>query len=246
MQALYRRRDESNMKAHRGSAALLLAVSAAVLLTAQPRDLMPPVLPPAAATQLAASVKSAAAHSTHLWRDTPPTSGDLVAVYVEIPRGERTKWEFDMRANARAVDRVMPEALGGYPVNYGFVPQTVSYDGDPFDGLVLGPPLPGGAMVHGVIVGLLLMEDEKGLDSKVVVSLTGADGRPLHRLTDEARRGMGDFFDRYKRHEPGKFSKVFGWGTIEEARSLVGTCHAFFKECAARAGTECRVNQLPK
>ena len=48
-----------------------------------------------------------------------------------------------------------------------FVPHTVSYDGDPFDGLVLGPPLEGGRMVRGVIVGLMLMEDEKDLDSKV-------------------------------------------------------------------------------
>jgi inorganic pyrophosphatase len=233
------------MKARRPCAALLFT-AAAIAITAQPRDPMPPVLPPAATTQLAASLKSAAARTTHIWRDTAPMTEDRVAVYVEIPRGERTKWEFDMRANARAVDRVMPEQLGGYPVNYGFVPQTVSYDGDPFDGLVLGPPLPGAAIVQGVIVGLLLMEDEKGLDSKVVVSRTGADGRPLHPLTDDARREMGDFFDRYKRHEPGKFSKVFGWGTIDEARALVRTCHAFFKQCATHAGAECRVAQLPK
>ena len=50
-----------------------------------------------------------------------------------------------MRANARAIDRMMPVDVGGYPVNYGFVPQTISYDGDPFDVLVLGPPLAGGA-----------------------------------------------------------------------------------------------------
>ena len=46
-----------------------------------------------------------------------------------------------MRANRRAIDRMIPISIGGYPVNYGFVPQTVSYDGDPFDVLVLGPPL---------------------------------------------------------------------------------------------------------
>ena len=75
-----------------------------------------------------------------------------------------------MGANVRAVDRVIPQAIGGYPINYGFVPQTVSYDGDPFDALVLGPPLPGGSIVSGIIVGLMFMEDEKGLDSKVVLS----------------------------------------------------------------------------
>ena len=66
-------------------------------------------------------------------------------------------------------------------MNYGFVPQTVSYDGDPFDILVLGPPLAGGSLVRGIIVGLMQMEDEKGLDSKVVVSVAGPDGKPKYR-----------------------------------------------------------------
>ena len=98
-----------------------------------------------------------------------------------------------MRANARAIDRVIPESVGGYPVNYGFVPQTVSYDGDPFDVLVLGPPIAGGESVRGVVVGLMYMEDEKGLDSKVVLSTLGVDGRPLHQLTtadQERNRGV--------------------------------------------------------
>ena len=89
--------------------------------------------------------------------------------------GELTKDQFDMSTNARKgpVDRVMPDGMGGYPVNYGYVPQTVSYDGDPFDVLVLGPALPGGELVQGVIVGLMLMEDEKGLDSKVISPVDG-------------------------------------------------------------------------
>ena len=103
--------------------------------------------------------------------------------YIEISRGDRRKWELDMRANARAIDRMMPESVGGYPVNYGFVPQTVSYDGDPFDALVLGPAIAGGETVRGVIVGLMYMEDEKGLDSKVVLSLTGR-GRPAAARID--------------------------------------------------------------
>ena len=109
-----------------------------------------------------------------MWRDTPPTNSDgTVNGYIEIARGDRRKWEFDINANARAIDRVIPEDVGGYPVNYGFVPQTISYDGDPFDVLVLGPPLAGGTMVRGVVVGLMHMEDEKGLDLKVVLSATG-------------------------------------------------------------------------
>ena len=103
------------------------------------------VLPAAATTQLARSLDAATDHPRHVWRDTPPTNADgTVNAYIEIARGDRRKWEFDMRANARAIDRMMPEEVGGYPVNYGFVPQTVSYDGDPFDALVLGPPVSGG------------------------------------------------------------------------------------------------------
>ena len=124
-------------------------------------------------------------HARHIWRDTPPLNDDgTVNGYVEIARGDRRKWEFDMAANERAIDRTIPEQVGGYPVNYGFVPQTVSYDGDPFDILVLGPPIEGGRLVRGAIVGLMLMEDEKGPDAKVVVSRVDAAGRPQHQLTD--------------------------------------------------------------
>ena len=85
-----------------------------------------------------------------------------------------------MAANRLAIDRLISEEIGGYPVNYGFVPQTVSCDGDPFDVLVLGPPLPGGELVRGTIVGLMHMEDEKGLDSKVVISPIDNEGRPRY------------------------------------------------------------------
>ena len=57
-----------------------------------------------------------------------------------------------MQSNERAIDRLIAPKVGGYPVNYGFVPQTISYDGDPFDILVLGPPLAGGSLVRGIIV----------------------------------------------------------------------------------------------
>ena len=159
-----------------------------------------------------------------------------VTGYVEIPRGERRKFEFAMKANARAVDRVMPAQLGGYPVNYGFVPQTISYDGDPFDILVLGPALRGGELVRGAIVGVMLMEDEKGLDSKVVVSPVDAGGKPRYALTTADRNRIGSYFARYKRHEPGKFSKVGGWGSASEGLAHVQTTHAFFRECAKIAG----------
>ena len=200
----------------------------------------PDVLPPVATAALAKSLTSAAAHATHVWRDTAPMNADgTVNGYIEIARGDRRKWEFDMGANARAIDRMIPVEIGGYPVNYGFVPQTVSYDGDPFDVLVLGPPLPDGRLVRGVIVGVMYMEDEKGLDSKVVLSRTDASGRPLHSLTSQVQKEIGDFFNRYKQHEPGAFSKVPGWGTAAEGREYITITHAFFKECRQHAGIPC-------
>jgi inorganic pyrophosphatase len=202
----------------------------------------PAVLPPMGTTKLAASLAAATAHAHHEWRDTPPFAGNgAVNAYIEISRGDRRKWEFDMRANARAIDRTIAETIGGYPVNYGFVPQTVSYDGDPFDALVLGPPLPGGAFVSGVIVGLFRMDDEKGLDSKVVLSQTDAAGRPRYELTPAVRDEIAAYFAKYKRDDPGAFSRVDGWGSIADGRGFVDTTHAFFQQCRAQAGAACRL-----
>jgi inorganic pyrophosphatase len=106
---------------------------------------------------------------------------------------------------------------------------------------VLGPPLAGGRIVRGVVLGLMLMDDEKGVDSKVVLSEVGRDGHPLYALTESERRRIADFFNRYKRHEPGKFSRVPGWGTIQDGREHVRVTHAFFRDCRSRAGESCRI-----
>ena len=202
----------------------------------------PPTLPPPAVSQLSGSLEASRRHARHVWRDLQPLNDDgTVNGYVEIARGDRRKWEFDISRNRRAIDRVMPAKIGAYPVNYGFVPQTVSYDGDPFDILILGPPIAGGSTVRGIIVGLMHMEDEKGLDSKVVVSPLGPDGRALYPLTDADRQRIGDFFKRYKAWEPGKFSKVPGWDSAERGLAYIRMTHAFFRECRGAAGPECRL-----
>ena len=209
----------------------------------QSQGAAPSVLPATATSQLARSLEAASGHARHVWRDTPPRNADgTVNAYIEISRGDRQKWELDMRANARAIDRMIPESIGGYPVNYGFVPQTISYDGDPFDVLELGPPITGGDTVRGVIVGLMHMEDEKGWDSKVVLSMTGPDGRPLHQLTSSDQQRIGDYFKRYKEHQPGAFSRVPGWGSVADGLSYVTTTHAFFLKCRERAGQTCEIS----
>jgi inorganic pyrophosphatase len=218
----------------------LPAFAAAALAAQQPAA--PAELPAAATGQLVESLAASKAHASHVWRDTPAINHDgTINGYVEITRGDRRKWEFNMESNQRAIDRVIALKIGGYPVNYGFVPQTISYDGDPFDILVLGPPLAGGSLVRGIIVGLMLMEDEKGLDSKVVVSVAGTDGTPRDALTRSEQRRIGDYFNRYKRDEPGMFSRVPGWGSVADGLAFVKTTHAFFLQCRERAGRACRV-----
>jgi inorganic pyrophosphatase len=221
---------------------LIVAALTTSVAAVQFEGLTSSVLPPMGTTKLAQSLAAAQKHGRHVWRDTLPRNADgSVNAYIEIARGDRRKWELDMGSNARAIDRVMPESVGGFPVNYGIVPQTVSYDGDPFDVLVLGPAIDGGTTVRGAIVGVMYMEDEKGPDSKVVVSRVGADGSPLHPLTDRERQRIGEYFGRYKAHQPGAFSKVPGWGSIAEGGALVTRTHAFFMQCRNRSGEPCSV-----
>jgi len=221
---------------------LAIALFFPITLAAQDFSRPPAELPPRATTALATSLERSKPHRQHVWRDTAPINADrTVNAFIEIGQGDRRKFEFDMAANALKIDRMIPEKIGGYAVNYGYVPQTVSYDGDPYDALVLGPPLTEGALVKGVIVGLMYMEDEKGIDSKTVLSRVDANGRPLHQLTPELQREIGDFFKRYKLDQPGLFSKVPGWGTAAEGLAYIQLTHRFFLECRNRAGSACTV-----
>ena len=87
----------------------------------------------------------------------------------------------------------------------------------------------------------MVMEDEKGPDSKVVLSLPGGNGQPLHELTPARSGASADYFMRYKQHEPGKFSKVPGWGSIAEGLAHVTRTHAFFVQCPRRTDLACQV-----
>ncbi len=147
-----------------------------------------------------------------------------------------------MTANARAIDRVMPPEVGGYPVNYGFVPQTISYDGDPFDVLVLGLPLAG--RTHGTRLDRGPDADGRREGARFegrAVAVDGA-GRATHTLTGEDRDRIGNYFDTYKRHEPGGFSNVPGWGSPADGLAHVRMTHAFFQRCRGTRSAPCRVD----
>ena len=188
-------------------------------------------LPPAPAgikEKVVAYLAAAKPHAEHPWRDLAPLNADgTVNGYIEIPRGESTKWEFRIPLNRRDVDRMIPPELGGYPINYGFLPQTVSYDGDPADVLVAGPPIAGGTVVRGRILGLMRMTDTGDLDSKVVISPLDTNGQPTQTLEAADRERMARFFDTYKNHD-GKATKVTGWGDADEALAFLKHTAGFF------------------
>jgi inorganic pyrophosphatase len=209
---------------------------------APPTISVPDELPATAATKLANSLAAARRHAHHVWRDPPAINGDgTVNAYVEIARDDVRKFELDMAANAVKVDRVMPPEIGGYPINYGIVPQTISYDGDPFDALVTGPPIRSGTMIKGIVIALMQMTDEKGLDSKVVLSPVAADGGPAFPLTAADRDRIAGFFRQYKRDDPKTFSTVPGWGNEADGLAYVEKTQAFFRQCRGRPGKPCRV-----
>jgi len=228
-----------------GLTVVALFVTSALALAQQDQPVLREI-PAVATRQLANSLAAAAPVKSQMWRDTPSLNPDgTVNAYVEISRGDRRKFEFDMASNALALDRMIPEEIGGYTVNYGFVPQTISYDGDPFDVLVLGPALPNARIYRGVIVGLLYMDDEKGLDSKVVVSTADQQGRARYDLSMPVRDEIAGFFRRYKLNQRGKFSRVSGWGSAATGREHVVVTHAFFERCRTRPGESCRIPTSP-
>ena len=147
-------------------------------------------------------------------RDVP----NDVNVIIEIPmNADPVKYEVDKQTGAVFVDRFMSTAMH-YPCNYGYVPRTLSGDGDPVDVLVLSPyPLITGVVVRCRPVGMLRMEDEAGEDTKLLAVPTDkltSQYRGIRSPRDlpEARlAAITHFFQHYKDLERGKWVKVRGW-----------------------------------
>jgi inorganic pyrophosphatase len=151
-----------------------------------------------------------------------------VNVIVEVPiGGEPIKYEMDKAAGALVVDRFLYTAMR-YPGNYGFIPHTLSGDGDPCDVIVANTrAIVPGAIISCRIVGVLLMEDEAGGDEKLIAvpsaKLTRryegvSNYRDLPTITLDQ---IEHFFAHYKDLEPGKWVKILGWRDADEARRLV-------------------------
>lgn len=152
---------------------------------------------------------------------------EKINVVVEIPYGSNIKYELDKESGAVVVDRVMYSAMF-YPANYGFVPNTLSDDGDPADVLVLNEyPLQAGSVIKCRLIGVLLMEDESGIDEKLLaVPVSKIDPRyddikSLQDLPKITLDRIKNFFETYKMLEPNKWVKVKDYKGKEEAQAIL-------------------------
>jgi inorganic pyrophosphatase len=153
---------------------------------------------------------------------------DDVNVIIEVPiGGEPIKYEMDKAAGTLVVDRFLHTPMR-YPGNYGFVPHTLSDDGDPIDVLVANTrPIVPGAVINVRPIGVLKMDDEAGGDEKIIaVPVPKLTKRYEHvvNYTDMPEitlQQIQHFFQHYKDLEPGKWVKVVGWGDALEAKKLI-------------------------
>ena len=149
-------------------------------------------------------------------------------VIIEIPmNADPIKYEVDKESGAIFVDRFMGTAMH-YPCNYGYIPNTLSDDGDPVDVLVITPfPLIPGVVVRCRAIGVLKMTDESGQDAKVL-AVPVDKVLPIYKhwqkpedLQDLRLQQIQHFFEHYKDLEPGKWVKVDGWFGPEEAKQEI-------------------------
>jgi len=163
--------------------------------------------------------------------DAIPIGSDApndVNVVIEVPvGGEPIKYEMDKASGALFVDRFLYTSMR-YPGNYGFVPHTLSDDGDPVDVLVATTrPLTPGAVINVRPVGVLLMKDEAGADEKVVAVPTQKLTRRyenVHNYTDLpviTLEQIAHFFEHYKDLEPDKWVEIVRWGDVDEAKAMI-------------------------
>ena len=157
-----------------------------------------------------------------------PNPPEDVNVVVEVPLGgEPIKYEIDKASGAMFVDRFLYTSMR-YPCNYGFVPHTLSLDGDPIDVMVVGNrALVPGCVVRARPVGVLMMEDDKGQDEKILAVPHAALTRYYEKvdcytdLPDILVERIVHFFEHYKDLEPNKWVKVDGLQNADRARELI-------------------------
>lgn len=162
-----------------------------------------------------------------------------VNVVIEVPMGgDPIKYEFDKDAGAIIVDRFLHTPMR-YPANYGFIPHTLSDDGDPADVLVVSEyALVPGCVIACRPIGVLKMEDDGGMDEKIIavpitkLNPTYAEVNSCDDLPKHLSEQIQHFFEHYKDLEPNKWVKIMGWGDAAEAKSLISAAVDGAKQAA--------------
>ncbi|HEY0201444.1 MAG TPA: inorganic diphosphatase [Burkholderiaceae bacterium] len=162
---------------------------------------------------------------------------EVFNVVIEIPmNADPIKYEVDKESGEIFVDRFLTTAMF-YPANYGYVPQTLSGDGDPVDVLVITPyPLPPGVVVPCRALGILKMEDEAGVDGKVLAVPTDkilpiySQWKSVDDVNPMVLKSIAHFFEHYKDLEAGKWVKVTGWEGLAAAHKEITDGIASYKK----------------
>jgi inorganic pyrophosphatase len=163
----------------------------------------------------------------NLWTDLPV--GDkppqLLNMVIEVISNSRDKYEYNPKWEAFVLDRIIPSSVI-FPVEYGFVPQTLFEDGDPLDIMALSfEPLEVGAIAKVKVIGALIIEDEEGIDPKILsVLVNDARFQGYKNISDIHKhelKEIEEFFETYKRLEPHKWTKTKGWKNAAEAMEIV-------------------------
>lgn len=153
-----------------------------------------------------------------------------INIFIEIPKGSSNKYELDKESGKIMLDRALYSSVF-WPFEYGFIENTLSEDGDPLDAVVLvnEPTFPG-CVIPSKIIGMLNMEDESGIDYKVIaVPDDKIDPRFKHinsidDLAEHQKKEIQEFFEIYKRLEPNKWVKVTGFESKEKAEEIIEKC----------------------
>ncbi len=154
---------------------------------------------------------------------TGKNAPEEINVFIEIPQGVSVKYELDKDSGVIFVDRFLYSEME-YPFNYGFVPNTLAQDGDAVDVLVLSSkPVVPGVVIPSRPIGMLEMEDEAGIDNKIVaVPLAKVDSKfatynDVADIPEKIKNDIKYFFENYKKSEPGKWVKIKDWKGKTEA-----------------------------
>ena len=172
----------------------------------------------------------------NIWKDIPPGEKppDILNMVIEVISGSRDKYEYDLQWEAFVLDRIIPSSVI-FPVDYGFVPQTWFDDEDPLDIMVLSyEPLEVGCIVKVRVIGVLIIQDEKGEDPKILsVLVNDARFEGYKDIIDVHKHQLieiQEFFETYKRLEPHKWVRFNEWQNAEEAKKIVNYAIKRFQE----------------